>query len=314
MDQVDWNGEDQQTSLNFLHYLWYFFLAGLAYFAAFISCETFHAIYWPVKRTLLTRVYGIVIFTVWILALLISATWTTSNLLLSYKHTMFNWGPYTLIPVLITCGCNLGIWKKFQRGTVASAQQQTRDLQKKRLTDTLSSVSGLTLLAWFPLVLLNFLISLRRLPVPWKFYFMINVFDYSNSFVNLVVYALLRITELQTLTSCCFGRQPATNTMLTENRNERERTNDICHELTLDQQDVMNIKLLIALVKSNAFFLLSFPHFWHILEHLLDTHAFHWRALINQSVFMPGYNNFLWWIAVTKKTKYLLKDKVQRDF
>lgn len=38
-------------------------------------------------------------------------------------------------------------WKKFQRGTVASAQQQTRDLQKKRLTDTLSLVSGLTLLA-----------------------------------------------------------------------------------------------------------------------------------------------------------------------
>ena len=98
VDQVDWNGEDQQTSLNFLHDLWYFFLAGLAYFAAFISCETFHAIYWPVKRTLLTRVYGIVIFTVWILALLISATWTTSNLLLSYKHTMFIWGPYTFNP------------------------------------------------------------------------------------------------------------------------------------------------------------------------------------------------------------------------
>ena len=157
---------------------------------------------------------------------------------------MFIWGPYTLILLSITCGCNLGIWKKFQRGTFASLQQQTRDLQNKRLTDTLSLVSGLTLLAWFPLILLNFLISLRRLPVPWKFYFMINVFDYFNSFVNLVVYALLRITEfLQTLTSCCFGRQPATNTMLTENRNERERTNDICHELTLDQQDVMNTTL-----------------------------------------------------------------------
>ena len=244
MDQVDWNGEDQQTSLNFLHDLWYFFLAGLAYFCSL-------HILWDISRHILAGETNIIdtrirncYFKVWILALLISATWTASNLLLSYKHTMFIWGPYTLIPVLITCGCNLGIWKKFQRGTVASAQQQTRDLQKKRLTDTLSSVSGLTLLAWFPLVLLNFLISLRRLPVPWKFYFMINVFDYFNTFVNLVVYALLRITEfLQTLTSCCFGRQPATNTMLTENRNERERTNDICHELTLDQQDVMNTTL-----------------------------------------------------------------------
>ena len=143
MDQVDWNGEDQQTSLNFLHDLWYFFLAGLAYFCSL-------HILWDISRHILAGETNIIdtrirncYFKVWILALLISATWTASNLLLSYKHTMFIWGPYTLIPVLIACGCNLGIWKKFQRGTVASLQQQTRDLQNKRLTDTLSSVSGL---------------------------------------------------------------------------------------------------------------------------------------------------------------------------
>ena len=142
VDQVDWNGEDQHTSLHFFPDLWYFD-TGLAYFCSL-------HILWDISRHILAGKTNIIdtsirncYFTVWILALLISATWTASNLLLSYKRTMFIWGPYTLIPVLITCGCNLGIWKKFQRGTVASAQQQTRDLQNKRLTDTLSSVSGL---------------------------------------------------------------------------------------------------------------------------------------------------------------------------
>ena len=82
--------------------------------AVFITCERFYAIRWPFKhRTLSTQAYRIAIFSVWALALLISAMWTGSNLLFSNKHTMFFWGPYTFILILITCGCNIGIWKKF---------------------------------------------------------------------------------------------------------------------------------------------------------------------------------------------------------
>ena len=82
--------------------------------AVFITCERFYAIRWPFKhRTLSTQAYRIAIFSVWALALLISAMWTGSNLLFSNKHTMFFLGPYTLILILITCGCNIGIWKKF---------------------------------------------------------------------------------------------------------------------------------------------------------------------------------------------------------
>ena len=82
--------------------------------AVFITCERFYAIRWPFKhRTLSTQAYRIAIFSVWVLALLISAMWTGSSLLFSNKYTMFFWGPYTLILILITCGCNIGIWKKF---------------------------------------------------------------------------------------------------------------------------------------------------------------------------------------------------------
>ena len=110
------------------------------------------------------------------LARLISAICTGSNLLLSYKYTTLIRGPYTLILILMTRGCNIGIWKKFQSRSVAALHQQNRDLQNKRLTKTivLLFVSGITLLAWLPLVTLNFSIIVCFFRVRMKFYYMIN--------------------------------------------------------------------------------------------------------------------------------------------
>ncbi|CAH3033127.1 unnamed protein product [Pocillopora meandrina] len=172
--------------------------------AVFIACERFYAIRWPFKhRTLSTQAYRIAIFSVWALALLISAIWTGSNLLFSYKYIMFFWGPYTLILILITCGCNIGIWKKFQTGRVAASHQESRDLQNKRLTKILLIVSGLTLLAWLPLVLLNLLMYVWFFHVPRRFYHAVNLFNYLNSFVNPIFYAL-RIAEFRrALALCC---------------------------------------------------------------------------------------------------------------
>ena len=196
--------------------------------AVFITCERFYAIRWPFKhRTLSTQAYRIAIFLVWALALLISAMWTGSNLLFSYKYTMFFWVPYTLILILITCGCNIGIWQKFQTGTGAASHQESRDLQNKRLTKTLLIVSGLTLLAWLPLVLLNLLMFVWFFHVPRRFYHAVNLFNYLNSFVNPIFYAL-RIAEFRrALALCCTGRhlQAAVNTKFSQNK-EREAQND----------------------------------------------------------------------------------------
>ena len=124
--------------------------------AVFITCEIFYAIRWPFKhRTLSTQAYRIAIFSVWALALLISAMWTGSNLLFSYKYTMFFWGPYTLILILITCGCNIGIWKKFQTGRVVASKVLLKSI-------------------WF-------------FRVPRRFYHAVNLFNYLNSFVNPIL-------------------------------------------------------------------------------------------------------------------------------
>ena len=213
--------------------------------AVFIACERFYAIRWPFKhRTLSKQAYRIAIFSVWVLALLISATVTGSNLLFSYKYTMFFWEPYTLILILITCGCNIGIWQKFQTGRVAASHQESRDLQNKRLTKTLLIVSGLTLLAWLPLVLLNLLMFVWFFHVPRRFYHAVNLFNYLNSFVNPIFYAL-RIAEFRrALALCCTGRhlQAAVNTKLSKTRKERHRrTAEFSRELAFEQ-DVIDIE------------------------------------------------------------------------
>ena len=89
--------------------------------AAFISGERFYAIYWPFKyRTLSIRAYRIIIFTLWVLTLLISTLFSTTRFLFSLKLSMYYWIPCILIITFIICGCNIGIWRKFRRGNNAS--------------------------------------------------------------------------------------------------------------------------------------------------------------------------------------------------
>ena len=175
---------------------------------AFVSGERFYAIYWPFKhRTLSMQAYSIIIFTGWVLTLLITALWNTSYFLILYKHAVYVWTPYILIPIFIICGCNVGIWRKFRHGNIAS-QQQNRDSLNKCLTKTLLFVCILTLLSFFPLVIFNCLIYVYNAQIPWKFYHLVNAINYYNSFANPVVYAL-RIPDFrETLVLCYLRRSP----------------------------------------------------------------------------------------------------------
>ena len=152
-----------------------FFMQASLISATFISVERFYAIYWPFKhRTLSMRAYRIIIFTVWVLTLLISTLFSTTQLLNSPKRSMYYWMPYVLIITFITCGCNIGIWRKFRPGIIAS-QQQNRNSRNKRLTKILLFVSILALLCWIPLVILNGLIFVYDVQIPWKFYDLVNL-------------------------------------------------------------------------------------------------------------------------------------------
>ena len=207
-----WNGGSSMPMLFFYLIADTFFSQASLISAAFVSGERFYAIYWPFKhRALSMRGYSIIIFTVWVLTLLVTALLSTSYFLVSYEHSViiYVWTPYILILIFIICGCNVGIWTKFRHGNIAS-QQQNRDSLNKRLTKTLLFASFLTLLSCLPLVIFNCL-YVYDVQIPWKFYHLVNFINYSNSFANPVVYAL-RIPEFrETLVSCCLRRPNMVN-------------------------------------------------------------------------------------------------------
>ena len=178
--------------------------------ATFTSVERFYAIFWPFKhRTLTMQTYRIVVGMVWALAVLVSALFNALFNLISFKHFVYIWTPYTFILILVMCGCHIGIWRKFRHGRVAS-QQESKALQSKRLTKTLMFVSTLALLSWTPLIVLSCLYA-STFSIRLRYFTIANIQNYSNSFVNPIVYAF-RIAEFkQAFLACCFGRQAVVN-------------------------------------------------------------------------------------------------------
>ena len=69
----------------------------------------------------------------------------------------------------VLCGCNIGIWRKFQHRDGAFLQHN-RVSQNKRLTKTLLFVSAVAALCWLPYVIVDCLTEVLKVPVPRKVY------------------------------------------------------------------------------------------------------------------------------------------------
>ena len=222
--------------------------------ATFISAERCYAIYWPLKhRTLSMRAYRIVIFVVWTLAAVVTTNISLMCLLISCNYAFYVFIIYAPTLLFIVCGCNIGIWRKFRSGRMAS-QQQNRAVQNQRLTKTLLFVSIIALISWLPLIIGNLLV-LNGVSVPvYPYFFIFDILNYSNSFLNPVIYAL-RIPEYkQALGLCCFRRQAAINQEDNERRYNRAaaltpttqlRTfpTHLCHLNMAYENDVLDTKL-----------------------------------------------------------------------
>ena len=197
------------------------FLLGSYIFAASISCERFYAVFWPFKhRSLSTRTYRIAIFLLWSSAVLLSTLMTLLNVSSSFESALYVFIPVVLGLTIIVCVCNIAIWRNFQHQSVAS-QHRNGASRNRRLTKTLLLVSILALVCWLPIVILNILINITKTSIPLKFYYMVNILNYSNSFVNPIVY-VFRIPEFQqALRSCYTKRRPAIKMVKTERRNRK---------------------------------------------------------------------------------------------
>ena len=176
--------------------------------AVCIACERFYAIFRPLKhRTLSLKAYFIVIVIIWTLAMLVSAVWNTAKHLISNIAAIYAWMSFPLLCLFIVCLCNIGIYRTFYKRKVSS-QQGNRPSQSQRLTVTLLLVSTVSLLSWLPLVTANYIFFVKNITIPNKFliYNIINILNFSNCFVNSVVYSL-RIPEFRQSLAFCFTRR-----------------------------------------------------------------------------------------------------------
>ena len=185
-----WKAQWSTSSERFYRFFDDLFMQASLTSAAMISGERFYATYHPFKhRTLSQREYRALICLTWILASIVSAILFALFETTSHRGFAYFWFPYTVIITSSICGCNIAIWRKIQRGYTAS-KQPNRVNQSKRLTKTLLLVSFLALLSWLPLIAMNAVIFVRPSIVSGRFYYLANMLNFSNSFVNPLLYAL----------------------------------------------------------------------------------------------------------------------------
>ena len=175
--------------------------------AVCIACERFYAIFWPLKhRSSTLKAYYVIIFMIWTLAFFVSALFSTALYLISVKAAVYAWMSFPLLFLLIVCACNIGIYRTFHKRRVSS-QQGNRASQSQRLTVTLLLVSTISLLSWLPLVTANYVFFVQNITIPKGdlIYKIIVFLNFSNCFVNSVVYSL-RIPEFRQALVFCFAR------------------------------------------------------------------------------------------------------------
>ena len=148
------------------------------------------------------------------------------NLLNFYDSSSFESILYVFIPValgltIIICVCNIANWRNFKQESVVSYNRNGAS-RNRRLTKTLLLLSILALVCWLHLIIMDVLIFTHVTETSSLcIYVIANILNYSNSFVNPIVY-VFRIPEFQqALRSCYTKRRPAIIMVKTERRNRK---------------------------------------------------------------------------------------------
>ena len=186
-------------------YTWYVISIGADVFTgttsiytlAVISLERMYAVGWPVRhRTVNYCVYVCAISIPWIIAAIFTTLVVLRILNMIGREYFF----YCLvlipgIPLITICVANFVIWKK-QKSPFRNQNHIKREV---KLAKTLALITGTSLFTWLPFQILN---TLFELNVTGKFHlfqltlFIIKFLQFSNSFVNVIIYPF-RIPEFK---------------------------------------------------------------------------------------------------------------------
>ena len=159
------------------------------YTLAVISLERMYAVGWPVRhRTLNCRVYVCAISIPWIIA----AIFTTSVVLrvldiIGRENSLYHVILISGIPLITICVANFVVWKKQKM----PFHNQNHIKREVKLAKTLALITGTSLFTWLPFQIINILFQLKVMEnvhhIEFAF-FVIKFLQFSNSFVNVIIY------------------------------------------------------------------------------------------------------------------------------
>ena len=159
------------------------------YTLAVISLERMFAVGWPLRhRTVNYRVYVCAISIPWIIAAIL-ITVLMLQMLDIIRGEVYLYCLFLIpgIPLITICVANFVIWKK-QKSPLRNQNHIKREV---KLAKTLALITGTSLFTWLPFQILNILFALK---VTQNFHlielttFIIKFLQFSNSFVNVIIY------------------------------------------------------------------------------------------------------------------------------
>ena len=178
------------------------------YTLAVISLERMFAIGWPLRhRTANFRVYICAISIPWIIAAIFTVLTDVYVYIIKRYSVIYLLVFFPATPLLVMCVAYYVIWRK-QKSPICNHSNVIREA---KLANTLFLITGASVFTWLPFQIINILVSLHVFPSFSHLQltvFIIRVLQYSNSFVNVIIYPL-RIPEFKNfllhLLRCCVG-------------------------------------------------------------------------------------------------------------
>ena len=190
------------VAVNFrLFALWFVFylldmFAGLSsiFHLAVISLERLHATLRPFRhRQLILKAYWVATATPWLLSLFVRISTIFQRKILIIIIICI------LVPLLITCFSYLVIWRKRRKSTMRSFRQN----QEARFSGTIFLMTVTSFITWMPFLYSSIAVGVPPIHTPLAAQFVVKLLQYSNSFVNFVIYILRLPSYRKALFSLC---------------------------------------------------------------------------------------------------------------
>ena len=166
------------------------------YTLAVISLERMFAIGWPLRhRTANFRIYICAISIPWIIAAIFTVLTDVYVYIIKRDSVIYLLVFFPATPLLVMCVAYYVIWRK-QKSPICNHSNVIREA---KLANTLFFITGASVFTWLPFQILILLVNLQ---ITANFShlqmtaFIIRVLQYSNSFVNVIIYPL-RIPEFK---------------------------------------------------------------------------------------------------------------------